>query len=404
VIYFESLVLGATLLSLLIWLYLALFHHGFWRRREFLPPIKADIDWPDVTSLTPARNEEAVISRSLNSLLLQDYTGGYKAVLINDNSDDNTLPEAHSAIEQAQRSSNHAHSLKILQAPPLKSGWSGKLWALHNGFKSISEDITPESPLPDYYWLSDADITHAPDTLARLVTLARQNDLAMTSLMVTLNCKTKWEALIIPAFIYYFQMLYPFAATANPKSHFAGGAGGCILLRRDAVEAIGGIKAIKDTLIDDCALAAAIKGKGYNIWLGHGTDSYSIRQSAGLQDLWKMVTRTAFMQLNFSYLRLFGTILGMFVMYALPVIAVIYGAILANFTLALLGAITWIIIAVTYIPTIRAYGRPAAASLLMPFTAHLFMAMTLHSAWIHLRGSHSGWRGRVYDNQSLKNH
>ena len=382
------MITALTLLSLLIWLYLALFHHDFWRRREFLPEIGHNIDWPEVTSLTPARNEEAVISHSLNSLLLQNYAGAYKTILINDSSDDDTLSLAQSAMKGSP-------SATILEAPPLGKGWSGKLWALHNGFKSI-----PKDERPDYYWLSDADITHAPDTLGRLVTLARQNDLAMVSLMVTLNCKTKWEALIIPAFIYYFQMLYPFAATANPKSKFAGGAGGCILIRRDALEAIGGIEAIKDTLIDDCALAAAIKGKGYNIWLGHGMDSHSIRESAGLPDLWKMVTRTAFTQLNFSYLKLFGAIFGMFVMYALPVIAAIYGLISRDFNLAALGTTTWIIMAITYAPTIRAYGRPIAASLLMPFTAHLFMAMTLHSGWLHFRGSHSGWRGRVYDKQS----
>jgi len=356
-----------------------------------LPDVNDSVDTSNVTSLTPARNEEAVISHSLHSLLSQDYAGNYKAVLINDNSEDDTLSAAQKAIEAAPK----AYTIKILEAPPLKSGWSGKLWALHNGFESIKE-----SDLPDYYWLSDADITHAPDTLARLVTLARQSDLAMVSLMVTLNCKTTWERLIIPAFIYYFQMLYPFAATANPKSRLAGGAGGCILIRRDVLEAIGGIGAIKDTLIDDCALAAAIKGQGYNIWLGHGTDSHSIRESVGLRDLWKMVTRTAFTQLNFSYLQLFGVVFGIFVMYAVPVIAAISGFITGHWALGLLGAITWAIMAITYTPTIRAYGRPAAASLLMPFTAHLFMAMTLHSAWLHMRGSHSGWRGRIYDKQS----
>ncbi len=386
--------LGFAGLSLLIWLYLTLFHHGFWRRREFLPQKANQLDWPDIISITPARNEQSVIKRSISSLLSQDYAGQYQIILVNDNSEDDTLKHAQSVINAARNS----HRVKILQAPPLEPGWSGKLWALHNGFKSI-----PESKRPDYYWLSDADIIHAPDTLARLVTLARQNDLAMTSLMVTLNCKTFWEGLIIPAFIYYFQMLYPFAATANPKSHFAGGAGGCILIRRDALEAIGGISAIKETLIDDCALAAAIKQRGYNIWLGHGTDSHSIRESAKLVDLWKMVTRTAFTQLNFSYLRLFGAIFGMVIMYAGPVLAVFSGLASGYWPLSVIGAVTWSLMAVTYAPTIRAYGRSPLASLLMPLTAHLFMAMTLHSAWLHLKGSHSGWRGRIYSHQNSQN-
>jgi len=392
------MMLGAAILSLIIWLYLAVFHHGFWRRREFLPDIDrqadSNIQWPNITSLTPARNEEAVISRSLNSLLSQNYNGIYKAILINDNSEDKTREAAEAIIEHAPNS----HTAKILDAPPLQSDWSGKLWALHNGFESIGE-----TDGPDYYWLSDADITHAPDILARLVTLARQNDLAMVSLMVTLNCKTRWERLIIPVFIYYFQMLYPFAATASPKSRYAGGAGGCILIRADALEAIGGISAIKDTLIDDCALAAAVKGKGYNIWLGHGTESRSIRESAKLKDLWQMVTRTAFTQLNFSYLKLFGAIMAMFIIYAIPVIALISGLILGHWALATIGASAWIIMSITYLPTIRAYQRPAATSLFMPITAHLFMAMTLHSAWLYFRGSHSGWHGRIYGKDTSQN-
>lgn len=396
---------AATLLSLVIWLYLTLCHHMFWRRREFLPEINPNFGmnpqvdtqnhWPNIISLTPARNEEAVIEPSFRSLLLQNYNGTYKAVLINDNSDDKTREIAENTSIEAET----PHPAEILDAPPLHAGWSGKLWALHSGFESIQDADTP-----DYYWLSDADVTHDPDILVRLVSKARQDNLAMVSLMVTLNCKTFWERLIIPAFIYYFQMLYPFAATANPRSQIAGGAGGCILLRADALEAIGGIAAIKDTLIDDCALAAAIKAKGYNIWLGHGTESRSIRRSAQLKGLWHMVTRTAFTQLSFSYFKLFGAILAMFIIYTIPIMGVISGLMsgimFGRWGLAALGATAWAIMAITYLPTIRAYGRPYAASLLMPFTAHLFMAMTLHSAWLHFRGSHSGWRGRIYDNHA----
>jgi len=390
-----NLTVMLSCISLLAWLYLAIFHHGFWKRREFLPPIDAQNHWPGIISLTPARNEEAVISRSIQSLLSQSYQGQYRAILINDNSEDKTLKQAQSAIDNIDSS----HSVDIMNAPALKSGWSGKLWALNHGL-----EMTRESYRPDYYWLSDADITHDTNTLARLVTLARRNDLGMASLMVTLNCKTFWERLIIPAFIYYFQMLYPFAATANPKSQFAGGAGGCILIRADALEAIGGISAIKDTLIDDCALAKAVKTQSYKIWLGHGTESHSIRESSGLDDLWKMVTRTAFTQLNFSYFKLLGAIFGMFLLYAIPVIVALSGILTQNIPLAVIGASTWGLMALTYAPTVRAYGRSFLASFMMPFTAHLFMAMTLHSAWLHFRGSHSGWRGRIYDNHASQSH
>ena len=214
--------------------------------------------------------------------------------------------------------------------------------------------------------------------------------------MVTLNCNSFWENRIIPAFIYYFQMLYPFASVNNPKHVLGGAAGGCVLIRRDALEAIGGFHAIKDKLIDDCELGKAVKNKGFKIWLGHGTDSLSLRGSSGLSDLWKMVTRTAFVQLSYSYIYLFVAILGMFIMYGIPVLALVLGGIKSQLLLGSLGAAAWGLMALTFWPTLKAYNRGVLEAFLMPITAHLFMGMTLQAAWFHFRGSHSGWHDRVY--------
>ena len=384
------MMLGVTTLSLIIWLYMTVFHHGFWKRREFLPGIPdiSDKKHPSIISLTPARNEAELIHESLGSVLTQSYTGSFHSILIDDSSHDNT---AEIALKAAQNLGKE-NQLDIIQATELPKGWSGKLWALQTGL-----DHAENCKLAaDYYWLSDADIHHDPITLVRLAQKAEENNAGLVSLMVTLNCKNAWEKRIIPAFIYYFQMLYPFQAVNNPKKTQAGAAGGCVLIKREALDAIGGFHAIKDKLIDDCELGKAVKKKGYKIWLGHGTESHSRRGSSGLGDLWKMVTRTAFVQLNYSYIYLFGAILGMFIMYSVPVLACLYGTLTSQWILAGLGASAWTLMALTFWPTLKAYHRNRLEAFLMPLTAHLFMGMTLQAAWLHLRGRHSGWHDRVY--------
>ena len=407
-----DIVLILLLISLAAWLYLALLHHGFWLRREFLNPMapipkhgntdQNSSSVPKVTTLIPARNEAGVIAKALQAHIAQDYGQVYQhktqnqtqlqTLLIDDNSADGTYSVAQNIIDGA-----HAHNrIRILRAAPLENGWSGKLWALHNGFNAIAN---PDEIV--YYWLSDADIVPASDTLSKLVHKAEQDDLALVSLMVQLHCQNFWERLIIPAFIYYFQMLYPFKACANPKSKIAGAAGGCVLIRRDALDSIGGIAAIKDALIDDCALAAAVKAKGYKIWLGHGPKDCSIRPANGLKDLWHMVTRTAFTQLQFSYLYLALAIMGMIMLYSLPLLGIVIG--LYSLNLAVLGAacLIWAIMTMSYYPTIRAYQQSLIMCLTLPFTAHIFMAMTLHSAFLYAKGQRSSWHGRIYSKHSL---
>ena len=386
-----AVLLAAASLSLIIWLYLTFVHHGFWRRREFLPTSAdtSSASLPTVISLTPARSEAELIAQSLGSILRQSYKGSFRSVLIDDSSRDNTSQIAQSSAEK----SGYSERLHVIEAAELPSNWSGKLWALQTGIETIDGSLN--EPV-DYYWLSDADISHDPDVLERLVAHAQREELGLVSLMVTLNCKSFWERIVIPAFVYYFQMLYPFASVNNPKHGLAGAAGGCILIRRDVLESIGGFHAIKDKLIDDCELGKAVKAKGYKIWLGHGTESRSLRGSSGLADLWKMVTRTAFVQLNYSYLTLFFAVFGMALIYGVPVFALVFGLFSSNWILTSLGAAAWGLMAVTYWPTLRAYKRNLFESFLMPVTAHLFMGMTLHAAWLHFRGSHSGWHDRVY--------
>lgn len=393
-----DLILTALIsLSLAIWLYLTFAYHGFWRRREFLPPHDSTPiqPWPTITSLTPARNEAALIAQSFSSILKQSYKGEFQSVLIDDASEDNTSEIA----AQTAQTINRSHVIDIIQAAPLPKKWSGKLWALQSGFDHKNAARTP----PDYYWLSDADIYHKPHTLSRLVKFAQKKDLALVSLMVTLNCKGIWERIIIPAFIYYFQLLYPFKAVNNPKRSEAGAAGGCILIRRDALEAIGGFHAIKDRLIDDCALAETVKAQGFKIWLGHGPDSLSLRESAKFKDLGKMVSRTAFIQLNYSYFRLILAISGMFLIYILPVLCFLYGALTHKWLLMSIAGLSWALMAFTYWPTIKAYKRKILESTLMPITASLFMGMTLYSAWMHYRGTHSGWHNRTYPHDPENN-
>ena len=217
----------------MIWIYLFFFHHGFWRRREFLPPLQDASDpqvdfatWPSIISITPARNEAAVIKPAFSSLLAQNYPGRFEVLLVDDNSHDHTRELAQSVIDAHDAQEGTEPRAQIITAPPLQEGWSGKLWALHQGLTYLSA----QGRSADYIWFSDADIAHDPDVLCRQVIKAVSSGRAFVSIMVTLNCTRFWERVIIPAFIYYFQMLYPFHATANPRSSHAGGAGGSVLI------------------------------------------------------------------------------------------------------------------------------------------------------------------------------
>lgn len=375
--------LAVISLSLALWVGLIVFHNRFWLCDQLLPALKGGTATPDVIAIVPARNEAETIARCATSILSQNYRGAIHLIVVNDSSSDETAELARAAIAKAP------HTGEVLDAKPLEPGWSGKLWALSQGIEKAGE----KAP---YLWFSDADIEHGPDVLARLVEKAEHEERGLVSLMVRLRAKTWLEKLVVPAFVFFFQKLYPFPAINNPGSRFAGAAGGCVLLKSKALEDIGGIAAIKDRLIDDCALGIAVKRAGYSIWLGHGEDSFSLRGYDDFSSLSQMVTRTAFAQLGYNNMLLALTILGMAVIYLAPPLSLVLGLCLKAYFVAILGATAWGLMTLAYWPTVRLYGLSPLWAIFLPITAALFEFFTLKSAFAHWRGGHTGWKGRDY--------
>jgi hopene-associated glycosyltransferase HpnB len=285
----------------------------------------------------------------------------------------------------------------VIHGEPLPDNWTGKMWAVAQGIDR-AEKLVPDA---DYLLLTDADIEHSPDSLRRLAAKAERENLDLASLMVRLRVRRFWEKLLIPAFIFFFQKLFPFPRVNDPGRPEAAAAGGCMLVRRDALFRIGGVASIRDRVIDDCALAAKIKPGGA-IWLGLAEDSHSLRGYDGLRGLWDMVARTAFVQLKNSYILLFGTIFGMVVLYLTPILAVLMGAWLADFFLFLAGLLAWICMTYLYLPTVRLYGVPHWQAIFLPVAALFYTAMTVDSAWRTWRGRGAGWKGRSYAPPSAK--
>ncbi len=373
-------------LALAAWAYLLLFHGRFWLADQRLPATAATLaQWPSVVAVVPARNEADVIGQAIAGHLGQDYPGSFQVVLVDDESSDGTAQAARAAAGADPR-------LTVLPAPPREPGWVGKLWALESGMRSVS-------PAPDYWWLTDADIGHPPDTLRRLVAKAEGDRRALVSLMVKLWCQSAWERLLIPAFVYFFQQLFPFPRANDPRSRVAAAAGGCVLLRADTLAAAGGLAAMKSAVIDDCTLAALVKPaarrQGLGIWLGLAETSHSLRPYSGLGEIWRMVARSAFTQLRYSSLLLLGTLLGMLLLYLVPPLLALtwpwHGSALAG-SLAL-GA--WSLMALSELPTLRLYGLAPLRALLLPLAGLLYTLMTLDSARRHWGGRGATWKGRV---------
>jgi len=310
-----------ALLTFLIWLFLILFWGGFWRCNVILPQGELAIS-PTVCAIVPARNEADVLPMTLRSLLQQDYPGVYSVILVDDHSSDNTAQVAQEVAESLGKRDR----LQILTSKPLPPGWTGKLWAMEQGLRQGRA----LDPTPDYFFLTDADIDRDKDNLQRLVAQAQQTRSELTSLMVLLRCKSFWEQLLIPAFVFFFQKLYPFAWVNNPQRNLAAAAGGCTLLSRQAVDRLGGLEVIKDAIIDDCTLAQAVKkpsseGINHQIWLGLTKSARSLRPYDSLETIWDMVARSAYAQLQYSPLLLLGTLLGMTLVYLVPIVAIIGG-------------------------------------------------------------------------------
>ena len=378
-----QVVTSAAALSVAIWIYLIFFRGGFWRADQRLEQTAAPDggDWPDVAVIVPARDEAPLIGRTLSALMCQDYPGRYAVIVVDDGSRDGTADIAR-AVD---------HRMVILQAAPRPAGWTGKLWALASGIERAAETL----PGARYILLTDADIEHHPATLRDLVAKAEADGLDLVSLMALLACGTPWERLLVPAFVYFFQKLYPFAWVNHPDHRAAAAAGGCILVRRQALAAAGGMAAISGALIDDCALARLIKRHGA-IWLGLTTTSLSIRPHGGLEDIWAMVVRTAFFQLGYSAHLLAAAVAGMAVIYMAPPTALAGGLLIGENSLAGLGLAGCLMMAGAYGPILGLYRQPPWAAVLLPVAALFYAAMTIDSAVRHWRGLGGKWKGRIH--------
>jgi hopene-associated glycosyltransferase HpnB len=373
-------------IGLVIWLYLIFARGAFWLNTERDEPASpAPPAWPRVVAVVPARNEAETIAATVGSLMRQDYPGAFTVVLVDDDSSDGTGEIARRAAGA------DAERVHIVTSRTLPQGWTGKLWAVKQGIDAAMALPQP----PDYLLLTDADIVHAPDSVRRLAAHAQADGLVLTSLMVKLRCETFAERFSIPAFIFFFQMLYPFSWVNKPASTIAAAAGGCMLVRADALKKAGGIEVIRTALIDDCALAKALKAQG-PIWLGLTDRVHSIRPYPAMADIRRMVARSAYAQLHYSPLLLAGTVLGMLLTYIAPPLFALFGSGPAR----IIGLVTWLIMTVAFIPTVRFYRLSPLWSIALPAIALQYMIYTLDSAYQYVRGRGGSWKGRAQANVS----
>ena len=414
------LLTGIAALSIAIWMYLILGRGGFWLARERDDPVTAEGTradalwsraasasrgrsappefaqerrevappgghWPAVTAVIPARDEADVVDKSIGSLLRQDYPGPFTIILVDDQSRDGTADAARACAA----ASGAGDRLIVVRGRALPAGWSGKLWAIHQG----AEQVGNQQNLPEYLLLTDADIAYAPDTLRSLVARAQASELVLVSLMAKLRCESFAEQMLIPAFIFFFQMLYPFGWVNRPRSTTAAAAGGCMLVRREALESIGGIASIRGALIDDCTLAKALKRIG-PVWLGLTERARSLRPYARLQDIRRMVSRSAYDQLNYSPLLLSAAVVGLTVTFFVPPLLALFGSGWAQ----AMAAIAWLLMAIGFQPILRFYRVSPLWGVALPAIAAFYLAFTLDSAYQHWRGRGGLWKGRVQAN------
>ncbi len=392
-------IVATASLAAALWLLLA--RGGFWRiDRRLEPATSADPstgEWPRVAAVIPARDEERILPATLPSVLAQDYPGPFHVFVVDDRSSDGTADAARGAALAA----GFEDRLTVLRTPPLPRGWAGKVWALHHGTRAA------RSVHPEFLLLTDADISHDAAVVRALTQKAIREDLDLASVMATLNTQSFWERLLIPAFAYFFAMLYPPRWVAARDRGNAAAAGGCVLVRAEALDRAGGLAAIQGAIIDDCALAARVKADGREgggrLWLGLSRTVTSVRPYPGLRSIWNLVARTAFTQLRTSPLLLIGTVLGLVLLFALPPTATTVGAValgmgeraLGGWVLAA-GAAAWTLLAITYVPTLRWYGLGAVRGYGLPVAAVLYTGMTIDSAVRHWRGRGAEWKGRTY--------
>ncbi len=362
-------------LSLAVWVYLLAGHGRFWQAGPCLaaPPERVP-NLPAVAIVVPARNEAASILACLNSLLAQDYAGGFRVILVDDLSSDGTGRLADGIGDPR---------LTVLRGAAHPAGWSGKLWALHQGIR--------EAGSAELLLLTDADIEHAPSHLASLVAKLRADGLDMVSEMVALHCETAAEHALVPPFVFFFQLLYPFAWVNDPGNPMAAAAGGTVLIRAAALARVGGVEAMRGALIDDVTLAQRVK-KGGRIWLGHSRLATSIRPYKDAAEVWRMVARCAYVQLGHSPWLLAGTVVGMALIWLTPPLC----ALLAHGPVRLLGLLGWAAMTGAYLPTLRRFGLNPLWAICLPAAALFYTAATIGSAADHYRGRGVIWKQRAY--------
>jgi len=354
--------------SLAIWLVLTLGRGWFWRISTLqasagMQPLKPC----RVVAIVPARDEADVIAESVGSLLRQEFAGELEVIVVDDNSSDGT-----GSLVQGAR---------VIAGTPLAAGWTGKLWALQQGVAAGGD--------ADFFLFTDADIRHDAHSVASLVGMAQARQLDLVSHMVKLHCGKWAEKFTIPAFVFFFFKLYPPSWIASAKWKTAGAAGGCVLIRPAALAGIGGLDAIRGEVIDDCSLARAVKRSGGRLWLGLTATTNSIRPYAGLAEIGRMISRSAFRQLDHSVLMLLGSVMGLLVTYLVPPLLGVSGSHAA--------IAAWALMTICYLPMVRFYGLNPLWSLCLPLTACFYLGATVHSAVSYWRGRGGVWKGRAQD-------
>jgi hopene-associated glycosyltransferase HpnB len=373
-------------ISLLIWCVLLFARGGFWRTRPAPPMAVEQRDaWPAVAAVVPARNEADVIGKAVGTLISQNYPGAFHVIVVDDHSTDGTADAARAAALSLQR----PERLTVLTAKPLPAGWSGKVWAQSQGIEAVKSLGLPA----DYLLLTDADIGHPADAVTQLVARATEEKRDLVSLMVRLRCDSLWEKALIPAFVFFFAKLYPFSWVNNPRNKTAAAAGGCMLVKRSALEEAGGIESIRGELIDDCSLANRIKHRGegrHPIRLDVAAQSVSLRPYDNWREIWNMIARTAFTQLRYSPWMLLGTLIGMTLIYLVPpVVAIALGP------YGWPAWIAWAAMCCAYAPMLRYYGRSPLWAPVLPLIALFYVGATVGSAVRYWRGKGGQWKARV---------
>jgi hopene-associated glycosyltransferase HpnB len=404
---FGAVVVAACALAVVAWVYLLAAHGGYWRADQRLPAAGcSDPDsqqaWPSVTAVIPARNEASVLGGTLPTLLAQEYPGAFDVVLVDDESSDGTAQVVTSlgcqaaARRAAANPGGEPVRLRIIAGGTPPAGWAGKVWAMSQGAQAAG-DVS-------YLLFTDADIAYQPGTVRALVRAAESDHRGLVSQMALLRAESHWERLIVPAFVYFFSQLYPFRRVSRPGARTAAAAGGCMLVRRSALEAAGGLERIRGARIDDVALGRLLKHSPQRVrcWLGLSTSVLSLRPYPRLTELWDMIARSAYTQLRYSPALLAATITGLLWLYALPPFAAIGGlAWLAAgggataAALIALGLAGWVIMSVSYLPMLRLYRLSATRAPSLPLIAVIYAAMTADSARRYHLGRGGNWKGRT---------